>query len=458
MRILHHAFPIILLIVGTLPAELPKIRPALAKVPPLLDTGRVVVRVEKTRKSWRLLRGGRPYFIKGACVWGEQVRVEELKGAGANSMRTYTSQYAKWTLDQAHRRGMTVMLGFEASPERHGFLYTDPKDLEAQREKFRKFVLAYKDHPALLIWGIGNEVEQGMADPVHRERMWRELNYLALMAKKLDPNHPTSIILAGATKEKITEIRRFCPDVDIISINTYGGLRNHPEALNKWAWDKPYIIAEFGAYGWWEAKMTTWKAPIEQTSTEKAKEYLISYQRGIMRDRNRCLGSYVFFWHSKQEATATWFGMFLPSGERLEMVDAMTRAWSGQRPRNSSPQLKELKFAGEQDIFQSGEKVRVFMNASGPDKNPLRVQWKIMQESVAFTLDNAYGSVPQTLPENLITPLSDGAEFTVPKKPGGYRLFVFVYDGKGNAATGNLCFYSMPPPRWGRPRAPRAGL
>ena len=93
MRILHHAFPIISLIVGTLPAELPKIRPALAKVPLLLDTGRVVVRVEKTRKSWRLLRGGRPYFIKGACVWGEQVRVEELKGAGANSMRTYTSQY-----------------------------------------------------------------------------------------------------------------------------------------------------------------------------------------------------------------------------------------------------------------------------------------------------------------------------------------------------------------------------
>jgi hypothetical protein len=233
--------------------------------------------------------------------------------------------------------------------ESHGFLYSDPKDVEAQREKFRKFVLAYKDHPAL--WGIGNEVEQGMADRVRRERMWRELNYLAFMAKKLDPNHPTSIVLAGATKEKITDIRRFCP----ISINTYGGLRNHPK---KWGWDKPYVIAEYGAYGWWEAKMTAWKAPIEQTSTEKAKEYLISYQRGIVRDRNRCLGSYVFFWDSKQEATATWFGMFLPSGERLEMVDAMTLAWSGQRPRNGSPQLKELKFAGEQAIFQSGEKVR----------------------------------------------------------------------------------------------------
>jgi hypothetical protein len=122
----HLAFLIILLIVGTLPAELPKIRPELPKVLPLLDTGRVVVRVEKTTKSWRLLRGGWPYFIKGACVWGEKVRVEELKGAGANSMRTYTSKYAKWTLDQAHRRGMTVMLGFEASTERHGFLYTDP--------------------------------------------------------------------------------------------------------------------------------------------------------------------------------------------------------------------------------------------------------------------------------------------------------------------------------------------
>jgi len=408
---------------------------------PLIPRGPVPVKIEQTSKGWRMLRDGRPYFVKGACVWGENVRLTDLKAAGGNSVRTYHSKYARWTLDAAQRQGMTVMLGYEISGEYRGFSYHDPGDVSKQRMRFREFIKTHKDHPSLLVWAIGNEVEQNIDDPEYFEAMWRELNALARMAKEIDTNHPTALVLADAKSEKLEAVKKWCPDVDLICFNSYGALRNIPEFLDKNHWQKPYLVTEFGARGWWEAALTAWGAPIEMTSTQKAKEYLYSYQRGIQHDTRRCLGSYVFFWESKQEATSTWFGMFLNSGERLEMIDAMTQAWGGKRPRNRSPQIKTLEFVDKKDRYLPGQTVRVKLAATDPDKQPLGVSWKIFEESPPFTPGNAYQEMPRALLEHSITPLAHGAEFPAPEVPGPFRIFVFIYDGKGNAATGNLCFY-----------------
>jgi hypothetical protein len=75
------------------------------------------------------------------------------------------------------------------------------------------------------------------------------------------------------------------------------------------------VITEFGPPGPWEVRKTSWGAPVEPTSTEKAKIYLRNHSGAIAAESAQCLGSYAFLWGHKQEATATWFGMFLPSGE-----------------------------------------------------------------------------------------------------------------------------------------------
>lgn len=67
------------------------------------------------------------------------------------------------------------------------------------------------------------------------------------------------------------------------------------------------------------------------------------------------------------------------------------------------------------------------------------VTWRIFEEAPAFTQANGYETVPRGLKDQVITPLDDGATFPAPG-PGAWRIFVFVYDGAGNAATGNLCF------------------
>lgn len=425
---------------------------ALAALPPFQEQAApaprrpVSVSVEQTSKGWTLLRAGWPYFVKGACVWGENARLDELRAAGANSVRTYHSKYARWTLDAAARRGMTVLLGYEINTEHHGFSYLDEADVSHQRERFLAHVRKHKNHPALLAWAIGNEVESGVDDPRHLEALWKELNFLARLAKEADPHHPTAIVLADVTEEKLAAVEKWCPDVDIISFNVYGGLKDLPDRLHKAGWKRPYLVTEFGSQGWWEAPRTTWGAPIEATSTQKAKDYLASYQRGVLGDRRHCLGSYVFFWEPKQEATSTWFGMFLPGGERLAMIDAMTRAWSRRWPSNRCPEITALEFASPRDQFLPGEPVQVKLAVSDPEKQPLGVTWRIFEEAPAFTPDNGYETVPRGLKDQFITPVEGGAVFPAPG-PGAWRVFVFVYDGKGNAATGNLSFaVSSPAP------------
>jgi hypothetical protein len=407
----------------------------------------IPVHLEKSPNGrWKLLRGGWPYFVRGACVWGENVRFPDLQNAGGNAVRTYHSRHARWTLDAAARRGMTVLVGYEINGENDGFSYLRPADVARQRTEYLAFVRRHRDHPALLAWAIGNEVEQGVSDPVQLEAMWKELNTLAKLVRAADPHHPTAIVLAGAREEKLDAVARWCPDVDLICFNEYADLAKTPDLLDRKGWDRPYLITEFGATGWWEAPKTRWGAPIEPTSTEKGRAYLQAYRDGVLADPRRCLGSYVFFWHPKQEATATWFGMFLAGGERLAMVDAMTRAWSRRDPADRCPEILSLDFDRAQDTYHPGETIRVRLSAADPEGRPLGISWRLSEEAPPFTPANAYETAPRVFREQVVTPTDEGAEFPAPPQPGAYRLFAYVYDGQGNAATGNLCFAVTPVP------------
>jgi len=65
-----------------------------------------------------------------------------------------------------------VMMGLEIKRERHGFDYNNADSVKAQLEYVRAEVLKYKDHPALLGWGIGNELNLGASNP----KVWDAVN------------------------------------------------------------------------------------------------------------------------------------------------------------------------------------------------------------------------------------------------------------------------------------------
>ncbi len=402
-----------------------------------------VVKIEKKKEGYTLLRNGSPYFVKGG---GGSEHLDLLKRYGGNSVRTWGGEHQEKLLDKAESLGMTVTLGVWLGHERHGFRYNDPKQAEAQKEAVRKAVLQYRNHPALLMWALGNEMEGDGSNPL----IWKAINDLAEMVHQLDPNHPTMTVIAEIGGDKAKKIAQFCPALDLVGINSYGGLGSLADRLREQGWTKPYVVTEFGPLGSWEGGYSPWKAPLEQTSHEKAQRYLTNYLLSIGGQPGWCLGSYAFLWGAKQEATHTWFNLLLPAGEgspgsveTTEAVDALSFAWTGTFPKNRAPELLALKTEAENRELPGGKEVAAQVAGIDPDGDPLTAFWEIRAESTDRKSGGDAEAAPPSLPQYV--PQKEGMKirFLVPREKGEYRLFVFLRDGKGHAGTANVPFRSL---------------
>ena len=162
------------------------------------------------------------------------------------------------------------------------------------------------------------------------------------------------------------------------------GLEEVPARLRREGWTKPYVVTEWGPSGDWQVPRTAWKAAIEESSSEKADHFLERYQNAISRDTQRCLGSYVFIWNSRQERTHTWYGMFLESGERTEAVIAMQYLWTGCWPPNRAPRIEGLtvdgKTARDDVTLVGGTEHDAVVVVKDPDTDPILLRWEILAE------------------------------------------------------------------------------
>lgn len=373
-----------------------------------------------------LRRGGTPYFIEGA---GAHDHFEELARRGGNSIRTWSERDLPRALEAAEKFGLTVCAGIWLEPECSWFSYHNAAHCAKQSERVRKVVRQYRGEAALLLWGLGNEAEGDGTNDAY----WRQLNRLALLVREEDPAHPTFTAVAGLSAAKAAGLNRHTPDLDLVGINTYAalaGLRGH---LAKVDWTRPWIVTEFGPRGFWESPLTSWNAPLEPTSTQKAAMIRSHYLKTIAPG-GRCAGSYLFLWGQKQEATATWFGVFTADGESTATADAMQELWTGKAPENRAPEVKAL-ICGTTTL-KPGQEFPVEVTASDPDGDTLRFKWEVTDD--LRRRDAAGREIrPPPIPEHV---RSGEARTTLqaPAKPGVYRAFVFVSDGRGHAATANV--------------------
>ena len=398
-----------------------------------LDTGPIPVEIVQDGRSWTMLRDGEPYVVLGA---GGQDHLERLVEAGGNSIRTWDAEGIGPLLDRAQELGLTVTAGIWLQHARHGFDYSDPASRQAQLDRVRRLVLEHKDHPALLMWGVGNEVEH----EADIDTAARSVEEAAALIKSLDPLHPTMSVVAGAGKDKVARYRALCPSIDVFGVNSYGDATNVPSALKAQGYEGPYLLTEYGPRGHWEGPKTEWGAPIEPTSAMKARQYAESYREAVASQLPRaCLGSYVFLWGQKQETTATWFGMFLPTGESLPTLDVMQKMWTGKMPENTAPIVSELNLLGvEPGKIKPGQTVRVAAKYRESDGDTLRFVWNIVPE----TTDRRSGGDKERAPEAIeaLHVETDGprAELRMPEEPGPYRVFLEIHDDRGCAGDANV--------------------
>ncbi len=397
------------------------------------------VKILNKDKSWKLEVDGQPFYIKG--VVGNEY-LSKVKEYGGNSIRT---GWHRKELDEAQSLGLNALVNLPANAERYGMDYNDTAAIRKQTEHIISIVQRTKDHPAVLMWAIGNELDYVPPLQPFNPEVWDAVNQAARAIHAVDPNHPVMTVIGTSMMGKVADIVKRCPDLDLLGINTYGDIYSLPQTLRKYGWTKPYLISEWGPDGYWEVRKTTWGAPYEQTGLEKYACYKKKYKDAISSHKEQCLGSYVFYWSGfKQETTHTWFCMFDSTGLESPLVGLMHYMWSSEKMENSAPLVDSLNignYVRYQQIVLDRETLQsARVTTFDIDKDKLTYKWEIRPEAKYASYAGQGEAVPEPIP-HLIRGESSAISFMPPSETGAYRLFVYVYDGKGHFSTGNLPFY-----------------
>src|SRR5262245_29881749 len=104
--------------------------------------GRITMR-RADSGNWELFRDGKPFTFRGA---GGGSHLDVLAASGGNSIRTWgidalgATNKGKPLVDEARERGLSIAAGIWVGHERHGFNYSDPAQLEKQRQQVRAAV------------------------------------------------------------------------------------------------------------------------------------------------------------------------------------------------------------------------------------------------------------------------------------------------------------------------------
>lgn len=408
----------------------------------VLSTFTLLSQVEKVTINekdgqWELKVEGAPYYVKGA---GGTVQMDMLVACGGNTVRTWGTENAQEILDEAHSKGVKVMLGLWVQHERHGFDYNNKGAVEAQLERFRSDVRKYKNHPALLMWGIGNEYELNYSNT----KVWAAVNDIAKMIHEEDPNHPTSTVTAGTNAEKVKFVMDELTEIDIYGINTYGDIGNVKGVLQKANFEGPYMITEWGPTGHWECEKTKWSSSIEQTSAQKCAVYQERYQSSIAAFPKQCIGSFAFLWGQKQEYTSTWYGLFTEDGRPTEIIDELQYCWSGSYPENRAPRIDSISVNDGMDwknwVVSPSTKHQLQLFASDANSDQINYRWELYPESTDLKTGGDAEGKPPIITGKIKKGKSNAITLKAPFQEGRYRLFVFV-DDQEKVAYMNIPFY-----------------
>jgi hypothetical protein len=401
------------------------------------------VELTKQAQNYQLTVDGEPFYIKGAGLDLGIENIKSLASHGGHAFRTWRVANGERSgleiLNEAHQHGLMVCMGLEVARERHGFDYDDELAVARQQALIKEDILALKDHPALLMWGIGNELNLRHTNP----KVWDAVNDIAKMIHQLDPNHPTTTMLAGAEPEDIKLVAKRCTDVDLLSLQVYGEIDQLPRFLSESEYKGAYTVSEWGATGHWESPCTDWKRPIEANSSVKAETYRERYINYIAADTAQCIGSFVFLWGQKQERTPTWYGVFLENGQPMGAAQVMQFLWSGEWQEHRAPIISALTIDGlsasDSVHLKQDQVCSASVSVPGQNRQTLNYHWEIMREVDKDVQSDGgdFEPTPEVIWHQSGPSTGGQIQFRAPDA-GEYRLYVYLEDVHGNAATANV--------------------
>ncbi len=401
------------------------------------------VEIRREAGKYSFYVNGELFNLKGAGGGGSLVALHQ---AGGNALRTWSPNNGQQLLDSAAKYNIMVAMGIGMGQELHGFNYNDTAAVGRQYRRNTGFIDQYKNHPNLLCWVVGNELNLSpdRRVPVN-PKVYDALKDIVDYIHRTDPHHPVTTAFAGASREHIAVAMQRCPGLDFISLQVYGGLARIPEMAKAAGVTIPYAVTEYGPIGHWEMPRTAWGREIEETSSAKATGLYDRIRKGLVNDPSGLgLGGFAFLWGQKQERTPTWYGIFLKSGEATAVVDELTRYWTGQYPDNRAPRVDSLKMEEKNAVdnlyVAPGKECTARVYASDPENDPLTYQWVVLKEVVQRSEGGAREVEPGPMEVRVTAQRNGEIRFMAPSEAGEYRLFSYLFDGKGKAGTANFPF------------------
>jgi len=404
------------------------------------------VAVEEHGGIYRVYRNGQPYFIKGANVTGCHY-LKDIKAAGGNSVRLYNTDSAQQVLDSAYRLGLTVTVGLAMGYAVKDIDYNDARAVARQLEGLEKQVRQFKDHPALLMWGVGNETNLFLGDGISNFfdhlHLCNAINAVAKMVHRVDPQHPAVMMVSGGSTNRFNAF--FCDDVDLIAYNSF---EDFTYQVGLSYWKGPYIVSEYGQLGYWVSRKTQWYNFTEQTSYEKT-QFMRSQYKAFLADSANCLGSYAFLWGQKQEYTSTWFSLYTERGERTDLTEELHALWTGLPSPAHTIYIRSMRINDKADAdniyIRAGTSNTVTVTLTDTVADHTRLRWEIQSDNIQY-LDASYTYQRQQLVKDSSLDLrvqryTCTFTFTAPATAGPYRLFLYLPNGDNKVATANACFY-----------------
>lgn len=224
-----------------------------------------------------------------------------LHGASANTVYVFLdfglspAEYQP-VLDSAYANGIKVIM-------------TIDEDGNYNQSRAQAVVMAYKDHPAILMWAIGNEWNINLFHGSFATVMAaaQATESLAQQVHSWDPNHPVASIygdisIVGQSPDTSQIVNTIAPSVDVWGLNIYRGPAFY-NLFDEWAaiTGKPMFFSEFGI----DSYHTTQYYPdpidgyldeAEQASWLHTLWTDLLPERSVINPARVCLGGTVFAW------------------------------------------------------------------------------------------------------------------------------------------------------------------
>lgn len=411
-----------------------------------------VVKVTGHQGAWQLTVDGRPYLMKG-LTWGPSVAdaekyMPDLRSMGVNTIRTWgTDASSKALFDSAAAHGIKVVAGFwlqpGGGPGSGGCVnyVTDTTYKNHMLDQFPRWVQTYKDNPGVLMWDVGNESVLGLQNCYSGAELERQrdayttlVNDITKKIHAVDPDHP--VTSTDAWVGAWPYYKKNAPDLDLYAVNSYNAVCDIKSAWEQGGYTKPYIVTETGPAGEWEVPDDTNGVPLEPSDRAKADGYTRAWDC-VTGHQGVALGATMFHYGTEYDFGGIWFNL-LPAGQKRLSYYAVKRAYGGDTTHdNTPPVISDLAVEGDAGKVAAGHDLVLSVKATDPDGDPL--SYEVLDNSMYVDQSKNLASLP-------FTDLGGGRlKVTAPDRPGVWKMYVKVTDGRGNVGVETRSIRVVPP-------------